>query len=182
MGTLIFVIGLILFFNDRLHEILMASSQYAIGIMYMTGAAVIWILYGMGQKLLSGKVAPMFILLCCYALGVLVLLPVADMGVVFRLNQIQLWLLLVSCFTSLIAYVCFGESITRWEASKSSALLAFIPLVALCYENIFAFLLPDYVQAESLNWLSIVGAMLVVGGCLIVANPKRAVKERFSTG
>lgn len=167
-GTLVFVSGLLLFFNDRLIEIYQATSTYALGIFYMTAAALIWIFYGMGQKLLTGIVSPIFILLCCYALGMVVLLPVANLEVVFRLNSVQLWLLLASCFTSLIAYICFGESLVRWEASKSSALLAFIPLATLCYENIFAFILPDYISAEKLNWISMVGAALVVAGCLMV--------------
>ncbi len=177
MGTLLFITGLILFFNNRLPEIIDASSDYAFGILYMTGAALIWIFYGLGQKLLSGRISPVFLLLCCYSLGMLVLFPVAELNIVWQLNQVQLWLLLASCFTSLIAYVCFGESITRWEASKSSALLAFIPLATLCYENLFSLLLPDYIFAETLNWLSLVGAVLVVIGCLIVANPEKVVSS-----
>ena len=168
LGVLTFSAGLLLFFNDRLPEIFSASSEYAFGILYMTVAALIWIFYGMGQKLLTGKVVPVFLLLCCYSVGVLVLLPVADVKAILSFNPIQLWLLAGSCFTSLLAYICFGESLVRWEASKSSALLAFIPLVALCYENIFALILPQYVTAEQLNWISFVGAALVVGGCLAV--------------
>ena len=171
MGTLLFITGLLLFFNNRLPEITDASSDYAFGILYMTGAALIWIFYGLGQKLLSGRISPVFLLLCCYGLGMLVLLPKANIGIILELNEVQFWLLVASCFVSLIAYICFGESLVRWDASKSSALLAFIPLAALCYEKVFAYMLPEYIVAESLNKLSIFGALLVVVGCLVVTRP-----------
>ncbi len=171
LGTLVFVSGLVLFFNDRLLEIVSASSEYALGTLYMTGAALVWIFYGMGQKLLSGRISPVFLLFCCYSLGMLVLLPSANLGIIFSLDQIQLALLLASCFVSLVAYICFGESLVRWEASKSSALLAFIPLATLAYEYLFALVLPGYTHVDALNGLSIFGALLVVFGCLVVANP-----------
>lgn len=176
-GTLIFVLGLVLFFQQRLYEIFAMRSDYAFGIYYMIAAALIWIFYGIAQKLLIGVISPVFILLCCYGLGVVVLFPFADLGVLLRLDGVQLWLLTACCFTSLFAYICFGESLVRLEASKGSALLAFIPLAAICYENLFAWLLPGYISAETLVFTSLLGAMLVVLGCVMVAISNRRKAE-----
>jgi len=170
-GTIIFIFGLCLFFNDRLVEIFSFASDYSFGIIYMTLACLIWIFYGLAQKLLVGTVAPIFILLCCYFLGAIVLFPLADIGVILQLNNTQLWLLAACTLTSLIAYICFGESLVHWPASKSSALLAFIPIATLVYENLFAIMLPRYISADVLNVLSISGALLVVVGCLVVTRP-----------
>ncbi|MCF7982661.1 MAG: DMT family transporter [Pseudomonadales bacterium] len=173
-GTLLFVFGLCLFFNDRLVEIFSFASDYAFGIFYMIAASLIWIFYGLAQKLLVGTVSPVFILLCCYSLGAIVLFPVADIDVILQLNQVQLWLLAACTLTSLIAYICFGESLVHWPASKSSALLAFIPIATLVYENTFTILLPRYISADTLNALSIVGALLVVVGCLVVTRQEKS--------
>ena len=134
---------------------------------------LLWIFYGLAQKLLVGTVAPIFILLCCYFLGAIVLFPLADIGVILQLNNTQLWLLAACTLTSLIAYICFGESLVHWPASKSSALLAFIPIATLVYENLFAIMLPRYISADVLNVLSILGALLVVVGCLVVTRPSK---------
>lgn len=172
-GTLIFVVGLVLFFKERLDEIIAMSSDYAFGIFYMIAAALIWIFYAIPQKLLIGVISPIFILLCCYSLGVVVLFPVADPGVLLLLDGVQLWLLAACCLTSLLAYICFAESLVRWEASRGSGVLAFIPVAAICYENLFAWLLPSYISVESLTFINMLGALLVVVGCIMVAITSR---------
>lgn len=176
-GVIIFICGLLLFFSDHLFEILEARSSYAFGVFYMSAAALIWILYGLGQKLLTGIVPSVFILLCCYCIGSITLLPTANISAVSQLNTMQLLLLSASCLTSLIAYICFGEALTRWETSKVSALLAFIPLITLFFEHIFAWLFPGKISAESLSWISIFGAAMVITGCLFVTCQPSSEKQ-----
>lgn len=179
LGVIIFILGLILFFYDRLFEVLAVRSSYAFGIFYMSAAALIWVLYGLGQKLLTGIIPSVFILLCCYCIGSIVLLPTAKISAALQLNTMQLLLLSASCLTSLIAYICFGEALTRWEASKISALLAFIPLATLFFEHIFAWFFPDHISAESLSLARVFGAAMVITGCLFVTcqpNPKKQTR------
>lgn len=172
-GTALFVFGLGLYFNAEMTEILGAQSAYAKGVLLMLSASLIWILYGLGQKLLSGRVSAPGLLLLTYALGALVLGPGAQLHLAGQLEAIELGFLLATCTLSLLAYVCFGEAIIHWGAAKSSALLAFIPLVALGFERVFLPLIPmlEIQQLNSLGWL---GAVAVITGSLlvVVANVK----------
>ena len=168
LGTGIFLSGLLLFFHRRLEEIIAVETEYAFGIVYMVLASLVWVFYGLGQKLLGDRLSPALILLATYILGILVLLPVSSPAVVLQLNSVELALLLATSFTSLIAYICFGEAMVRWQTAKCSAMLATIPLLALGYEAVFALLLPAYISAEKLSPAMLAGAVMVVLGCLIV--------------
>ncbi|MCB1679810.1 MAG: DMT family transporter [Halioglobus sp.] len=174
LGTLVFTAGLLLFFEQKLGEILAASSAYAGGVLYMSLASLIWIFYGLGQKLLVAVFSPVHILLSVYAVGALVLLPVSEVAIILELDGVKLGLLVASCLTSLIAYICFGESVSRWDASKSSALLAVIPLITLLYENLLGLLLPAHIEPDALTITTTAGAVVVVIGCLTVTRGRQS--------
>jgi drug/metabolite transporter (DMT)-like permease len=86
-----------------------------------------------------------------------------------QLSPLQGWLLLACCMNTLVAYGAFAEALAHWEASRVSATLALTPLVTFVAVALAAWLWPDYVQAEQINTLGYVGALVVVLGSATVA-------------
>lgn len=167
-GALLLVAGLILFFNVRFFEIIDPSNEYGRGIRIMALAAAVWALYGLAQKMLVSIISPAIIMMCCYIGGAVVLFPLADRSALFSLNGIEITLLLICTFSSLVAYIAFAESLNYWPTSNSSALLTLIPVLTIVFERIIAGLFPDYLELNTVGLLSIAGAILVVAGTMVI--------------
>ncbi|MNJ39375.1 putative inner membrane transporter YhbE [compost metagenome] len=169
MGLAILLTGFGLFFNQRLEELLTSLSVYTTGVLTIVLATTIWVFYALSQKQLltvwNSLQVMMVIYLCCAAL----LTPWVHPLEALQLSPLQGWLLLACCLNTLIAYGAFAEALAHWEASKVSATLALTPLVTFVAVALAAWFWPDYVQAEQINTLGYIGALVVVLGSALTA-------------
>lgn len=169
-GVAAFSCGLILFFNQRMGGEF--NEQYLLGIALVLGAALSWTGYGLAQKKLLTHFKPQDILLLIYLCGTLVFLPASDPGAVTSLTPLQLALLAFASLNTIIAYGAFAQSMAHWEASRTSAIITLAPLLTLLFVQPVSWWAPDFMETEPLNWLSWLGAALVVGGSIVAAIAK----------
>ena len=144
-------------------------GDYTWGVLLMLAAAVVWAVYGLAQKRLLASLSAQSIILCIYATGALLFLPLAKPAQIEGLSGAQWAMLLFSVAGTSVSYVAFAEAMNRWQASRVSAVLALVPILTSVFAGAGALLRPSLVQAESLSALSIGGALLVVGGSMISA-------------
>ncbi len=163
-GLMVLVAGLGLFLRDRLFELLGLTGEFATGVVLLFLAAVTWAAYGLCQKLLQSRLSGQAILLVIYASASLLLLPSARPGSVMTLSPWGLTLLAFCSLNTIIAYGSFAEALKHWDASRISAVLALTPLLTMLFATLLAMLPFGYVSEESLDWVSLAGAVLVVGG------------------
>ena len=77
-------------------------------------------------------------------------------------------LLLVFCgLNTVLAYGAFSEALDHLEASRVSAVLATIPIIAIVCIKLLTAIFPGFIETEKLNLISIAGAFLVVTGSMI---------------
>jgi len=169
IGATLLVIGLLLFFNERLVLLLTQFGQDSIGVLLVIIAAVTWACYALAQKQLLMTFNSQQIMWFIYLAGALCFLPVADLSPVLSLSGLQWGLLAFCCLNTIVAYGAFAEALEHWEASKVSAVLAITPLLTILFANIVNWLFPDAAPAQTLNLWSIAGALLVVSGSAITA-------------
>lgn len=169
LGTGLIVIGLLLFFNDRMTEFSSFDNRESIGVMILVFAAITWTAYALLQKQLLVSFSSVQILFLIYVFSVLVLLPFINPASLFQLTQFQFFLLLFCCVNTLIAYGCFAEALNCWGASKVSAVLALAPLFTIGSLKLVVLFVPDYPFSDRLSMLSIVGALLLVVGSVLIA-------------
>lgn len=169
IGATLLVIGLLLFFNERLVLLLTQFGQDSIGVLLVIIAAVTWACYALAQKQLLMTFNSQQIMWFIYLAGALCFLPVADLSPVLSLSGLQWGLLAFCCLNTIVAYGAFAEALEHWEASKVSAVLAITPLLTILFANIVSWLFPDAAPAQTLNLWSIAGALLVVSGSAITA-------------
>tara|TARA_R110001599_G_scaffold353861_1_gene600694 strand:+ start:29202 stop:30128 length:927 start_codon:yes stop_codon:yes gene_type:complete len=167
-GVGLLAIGFTLFFNFRLFEIIDPANDYGRGIRIMALAAIVWAFYGLAQKVLVSLISPAVVMMCCYFGGVIILFPFADKSAFLSLGVVQMALLLVCTFSSLIAYIAFAESLNYWPTSNSSALLALIPLITIGFERIFTVIFPEFMEFSAISFLSLAGALLVVVATMMI--------------
>jgi drug/metabolite transporter (DMT)-like permease len=168
-GFAVFFLGLGLFFNQRLEEIVLYRTTYSLGVALLVGSALLWAMYAMVQKQLLKTFSSEFIMLLLYAASALLLLPRVHPSALFRLDATHLFILAFCGLNTLIAYGSFAEALDHWEASRVSAVLTLIPLITVVATKVASGWWPHLVAPEHLNTLSLLGALFVVTGSMFCA-------------
>ncbi len=177
LGTALIVVGLALFFHDRLLEMLDPENAQTIGVLIVVASAVGWTTYALLQKKLHSEFSSAQILSLIYVISALVLLPFINPGSLFGLSNLQYGLLAFACLNTVIAYGCFAEALKCWDASKVSAVLALAPLFTISSLKLVVLVNPDYAFSDRLGWISIGGAMVLVLGSALTAIVPRTKDE-----
>lgn len=181
VGSVVLLSGLLLFFNQQFSNAGdIESDNFLMGFIIMLGASSTWAIYAILQKKMLNHFSSNQIMWFIYLFSSLFFLPVATPTDIGTLNVLALLLLIFCCANTLIAYGTFAESLEYWPASKVSAVLAITPLLTVLFATIAATIWPTMFQAQSLNMLAYLGAILVVTGSVLTAlGNKILTKEKF---
>jgi drug/metabolite transporter (DMT)-like permease len=173
LGVVGFSVGMLLFFHQRLNSMVLTSDDYLTGVLLILAAAVSWSVYGLAKKqLLATHHAQDILFLICLA-GTILLWPLAQPGQIHRLDTTELALLVFCGLNTIIAYGAFGLAMSYWQASRVSAVITVAPLLTLLFTVGLNYWQFADIPAEPLDWLSSVGALLVVTGASFAALPTR---------
>lgn len=173
LGVATLVGGMLLFFHQRLTSIVLTSDAYLAGIGLIVAAAVTWTFYGLAQKKLLVEHDTRDILFLICLSGTVLLWPFSEVQTIRKLDATELAVLVFCGLNTIIAYGSFGLAMSYWQSSRVSAVLPIAPLLTL----LITFALNDLqladIPAEPMDWLSSLGALLVVGGAAVAALPKK---------
>lgn len=176
MGLVVFIIGLLLFFNQRLVTLFTLSGDYTWGIVLVIFSSILWAMYALAQKQLLKHMASEDIMVLIYIAGSIAFLPNAVPTLLFELDGFGWFLLLFCGLNTLIAYGAFAEALDHWEASRVSATLALTPLFTLLFMKLVSTIDPSYISMEPMNKLSIIGAITLVIGSVFTAISRKKIK------
>ncbi len=168
IGLVILIIGLGLFFNDRL-AIFTSLNDSSFGILISISAAVVWVAYGMAQKLMSRQFSAQQILLIMYVGCVMVLMPFAQFSQIESLSGFTLGCFIYCCLNTLIGYGAYAEALNRWDISKVSVVVTLVPLFTILFSHVLPRINPERFVMPHLNTISYIGAFVVVLGAIISA-------------
>jgi drug/metabolite transporter (DMT)-like permease len=169
IGFGMLMVGQVLFFNRRLGELSFGVSELTNGVLLVLVSALAWATYALAQKQLLRTFPSGTIMLLIYLSGVVFFLPLTRPAQLFHLNRAEVLLLAFCAVGVLISYSSFAEALKRLEASRVSMVMGLTPLVTVTAMALGAPLLPNLIQPEQFNFLSIVGMVLVVAGSMLVA-------------
>jgi drug/metabolite transporter (DMT)-like permease len=168
-GFAVLVVGLGVFFHDRIAEVFSIDTRLGLGVVVMLFAATAWAVYGLAQKQLLAELASEQVLFLLYLGAVpLLLFPAAPAGLL-ELDGLQLGMLAFCCANTVIAYGCFAEALEHWEVSRVSAVVTLAPVITLLGVEAAAWLWPATAPAELLSAWNVLGALLVVAGSMTAA-------------
>lgn len=179
IGILLLLIGLGLFFNDRF-EVFAGLNQYSTGVILSVSASLVWVAYGMAQKLMLRKFSSQQILLMMYFGCALVFTPMADFSQVEALTPFALLCFIYCCLNTLIGYGSYAEALNRWDVSKVSVVVTLVPLFTILFSHIAHALSPDHFAAPELNSISYLGAFIVVCGAILSAIGHKLLPPRLA--
>ena len=173
-GMAVLVLGFVLFFNEQLRTLITGASNYLIGSSLIIIAAAAWAVYALAQKQLLQQLSSANVMLIIFGGCALMFSPVATPQKIFTISPLYLATLLFCGLNTLIAYGAFAEALENWEASRVSAVISLAPLCTLVAVEIVSSLMPNLIPPEPLTILGIVGAILVVAGCMAIALGRRS--------
>ena len=169
VGAFSLVAGLLLFFNERLVQLLQYAGSETLGVLLVIAAAVTWAAYALAQKQLLMHYSSKQIMYLLYVAGTFAFIPVSDFSPLLTMTALHWGLLVFCCLNTVVAYGAFAEALHHWEASKVSAVLAVTPLFTILFAQLLAWQVPDFISAQVLNIWSWIGAALVVLGSALTA-------------
>ena len=173
-GMAVLVLGFVLFFNEQLRTLITGASNYLIGSSLIIIAAAAWAVYALAQKQLLQQLSSANVMLIIFGGCALMFSPVAAPQKIFTISPLHLATLLFCGLNTLIAYGAFAEALENWEASRVSAVISLAPLCTLVAVEVVSSVMPNLIAPEPLTILGIVGAILVVAGCMAIALGKRS--------
>lgn len=177
IGLILLLIGLPLFFNDRFADFV-AMNQFSLGIFIGVSATLIWVCYGIAQKMLLTKFNSQQILLMIYTGCTIVFSPFATVSQTSHLSPFILGCLVFCCLNTLIAYGSYAEALNRWEVSKVSMVMPMMPILTIIFTQFVHWIDPKHFSAPNLNSISYLGAILVVLGALSASAGHKLFKLR----
>jgi len=130
------------------------------------------------QKKLLDKLNFAQILFLVYSVATEILLPTVRFSSLLKLHSAPLLALLFGVANTVVAYGAFGLALEVWEVSRVSSVVAAAPLFTLAGSAIGAHAALSWITPESLNALSIAGALCVVAGSMVSALGNRARLKR----
>jgi drug/metabolite transporter (DMT)-like permease len=169
LGFATLLIGLAVFFNRRLPELLKPGEGFSFGILLLVLSSISWAIYGLSQKTLSRHLTAAQILFLMYGGATLLLFPTANLSLVLNAHRPALIALLFGVANTVAAYGAFGLALEVWDVSRVSSVVCAAPLFTVVGSFIASQAAIPWVVPETLNTLSIVGACAVVGGSMISA-------------
>ena len=178
VGVIILILGLGLFFNTSIIEILTELTTYSKGVLLAVCAATIWVVYGLTQKVLLKDLKSPQILLILYFGCIVLLLPFTNLIEIMNLSLFQLLLLGYCSINTIVGYGALAEAMNRWQVSQVSAMITLTPLFTLIFSDILALLWPETFLFPELNLLGYIGALVVVAGAMFTAVGHRLIKKR----
>lgn len=177
LGVAALTVGMLLFFHQRLTNLVETSDQYVAGIALIVAAAVIWAFYGLAQKqLMAAHNAKDLLFLICIC-GTLLLWPLSEPQQIRALDTMEMALLVFCGLNTIIAYGAFGLAMSHWQSSRVSAVLPIAPLLTLLFTaGLDHWRLID-IPIEPLDWLGSLGALMVVAGAAVAALPRNTKSD-----
>ena len=172
-GMAVLVLGFVLFFNEQLRTLITGASNYLIGSSLIIIAAAAWAVYALAQKQLLQQLSSANVMLIIFGGCALMFSPVAAPQKIFTMSPLHLATLLFCGLNTLVAYGAFAEALENWEASRVSAVISLAPLCTLVAVEVVSSVMPNLIAPEPLTILGIVGAILVVTGCMAIALGRR---------
>ncbi|HEY9779839.1 MAG TPA: DMT family transporter [Leptolyngbyaceae cyanobacterium] len=173
-GMAVLVLGFVLFFNEQLRTLITGASNYLIGSSLIIIAAAAWAVYALAQKQLLQQLSSANVMLIIFGGCALMFSPVAAPQKIFTISPLHLATLLFCGLNTLVAYGAFAEALENWEASRVSAVISLAPLCTLVAVEVVSSMMPNLIAPEPLTILGIVGAILVVAGCMAIALGRRS--------
>lgn len=173
-GFLLSVLGFWIFYRQHVSAVPVGQEVlYTKGMLITFSGAVAWAIYAAFQKRLVVHYPVGTLNVFIFGLPVLLYLPFVNFSSLAHLS-LGYWALLIFLgANTLISYGCLSLALKYLEAGKVSIIIILNPIITFILMGILTVLSVDWIAGEHFSVLSIVGALIALGGAILVIRNKK---------
>lgn len=172
VGFGVAILGLSFFYRDQLGAFFETQGTYNVGVLLTLSGALAWAVYAISQKKLVERFSVESLNLFLFGLPAIIYLPFIDIAPLFNLHWAW-WLLLIFLgMNTFIAYTCLAQAFRYLEANRVSVIIIINPIITFVTMGILTRLDVSWVSHERFSMVTVVGAVLVLTGAVLVARKK----------
>jgi len=168
VGFLMVISGIGLFYSEQLRELARGSEHFTRGMLLVLGGGVSWAVFATLQKSLLKTAAPNQLNLFIYAFCALALFPMARFSGLEGMPVANWYLLSYLGLNTVLAYGSLALAIKFTEATRVSVIITLNPIITFVTMAILSRMEVSWMEAESFSLLSIIGALMVLSGAILV--------------
>jgi len=177
IGLIITTLGMSLFFYYNSSENITRSEEFMKGVGWIIAAAVAWAIYAIFQKKAMITQSAHEVNLILYLLPAIAYTPFVDYSIFHNLTSFE-WLILIFLgVNTIIAYGFLAEGLAIIEANKASMIISFNPVLTFFIMYLIHLYPVNGFQGETLNTLTLIGAIIALSGVILVVGAKRRFRN-----
>jgi drug/metabolite transporter (DMT)-like permease len=166
-GLIIVVSGLLLFYNEQLSLIVDNKALFNTGVIWLIIGALAWSGYAIIQKKLVRHYPPMQLNIVIFGIPALLYSPFVSYRSFGEISFGYWILLLFLGLNTLFAYGSLALAFKYLEANKVSVIITQNPVITFITMAILGGLSVPWISPENFTFLTIVGAIMVIGGAAL---------------
>jgi len=176
-GFLLLLFGFLLFYFNKFTHMSLGQHEFHLGSIWVFGAAIAWGFYAIIQKELVKNINPQELNIIFYGVCFFLFLPLTNFKGLSTLEPPQ-WGIMVSLgINTLVAYGLIGEALKRIPANQVGVIITLNPLLTLIFIWAINKIGWDFVATENLTLSGILGALLFLGGAILVIIGPSLIKK-----
>ncbi len=173
IGFSLAFLGLSFFYRDQLSAFFESRGNYNAGVVLTISGALAWAFYASLQKKLVTKFSVESLNLFLFGFPAIVYLPFIKFQPLLQLNYLW-WLLLIFLgLNTFIAYTSLARALKYTEANRVSIIIILNPIITFITMGILTKINVSWVVHERFSLVTILGALLVISGALLVAKKSK---------
>ncbi len=176
IGFLISFVGIAFFYRDQLTAFFDNPKEYNLGVIIIISSAAAWALYAILQKKLVVRYPVDSLNMFLFGFPALIYLPFAKPATLIHLNWAW-WLLMIFLgANTFISYTFMAKALKLIQANKVSIIIILNPILTFATMGFLTWLNVDWIQHERFTAMTILGAVIVLSGAILVV--KRPGKKK----
>jgi drug/metabolite transporter (DMT)-like permease len=171
-GFVVAIVGLSFFYKKQVSHMLIDTDTFNLGIIWIFISAFGWTIYAILQKMATKNYPVLQMNLIIYGLPSLLFLPFVNFQILSTLSFFTWGMILFLGLNTLFSYNLLAEGLKHIEANKSSVIITLNPILTFITMAILERTTTNWIAPEHFDTIAIVGAVLVLVGCIIVVGFK----------
>lgn len=177
LGFITAIAGFVVFYRDQISQLLVSTDHYNLGITWVIGAALAWVVFASLQKGLVQKYHAQGLNLLIYLVPAILMIPLVDFGALASLS-LALWgLMLFLGLNTLLAYGAIAEAFRFLPANKVGIIVTLNPIITIVTMALLSVVGVDWIEPERISVYGFTGAALILAGVMTAIVVKRKPKS-----
>jgi drug/metabolite transporter (DMT)-like permease len=167
IGFVVAIIGFGLFYRDQISQLLTSPDNYNLGVAWVIGAALAWVIFASLQKSLVQKFHAQGLNLVIYLVPAILMIPLADFATLSTISWKVWGLLLFLGVNTLLAYGAIAEAFRYIPANKVGIIVTLNPIITIATMALLGQIGVNWIQPERISINGLMGAALIITGVII---------------